>query len=212
MIVIFDLDGTLVNTYPVVRKTLVELFAQELPNFIYDEKFLEGFFGPPLEVSFYNLTKNDFETKRLTAEYRRINEVYYEKELSKFPGVDRVLDSIRQKHKLAILSNRIQSLVDLALKSTKIDKYFDVVLGVDSIPKPKPYPDGLFKILDNYHNKKAVYIGDAKSDIITAKNAGIISIGVTWALTSQSDFEEIEADYIVNNFEELLEVLEEINV
>ena len=53
MIVIFDLDGTLVDTYPIIRKTLVELFDKYLPDFKYDEEFLKSFFGPTLQDSFY---------------------------------------------------------------------------------------------------------------------------------------------------------------
>ena len=213
MIVIFDLDGTLVDTYPVIRKTLIEVFSKHLSNFRYDEELLKSFFGPTLHYSFSKLTNNDEEqTQFLIDEYRKINKVYYENEIELFPGVINTLEELSKKHTLAILSNRIQDLVDIGLKATKIDKYFKVILGIDSMKRPKPYPDGIIQILNHYKDKKAVFIGDATTDIISAKSAGIIGIGVTWALTKPEEFMKVKADYIVNSFEELNKILEEIDV
>lgn len=201
MIVIFDLDGTLVDTYPVVRKTLIEVFDKYLPDLKYDEELLKSFFGPTLQDSFYKLTGNQTETDFLISEYRKINRAYYEKELTLFPKVKESLEELSKKYKLAILSNRIQALVDIGIKITDIDKYFNCVIGVDSMPKPKPHPDGIFQILEKYDETKAVFVGDALSDVITAQNAGIIGIGSTWALTSKEEYEEINTDYIVDSFE-----------
>lgn len=212
MLVIFDLDGTLVDTYPVIRKTLVELFDLHLPDLKYNEDFLMSFFGPPLKESFYGLTNDENKTKFLVDEYRRINAKYYEYELALFPKVIDSLEVLKKNHKLAILSNRIFNLVEVALKATKIDKYFDLVLGVDNISKPKPSPDGLFQILKYFNTNKAVYIGDALTDVLAAKSAGVIAIGATWALTKRNEFEEIDTDYIVDDYDELLKILEEINV
>lgn len=212
MVVIFDLDGTLVDTYPVIRKTLIEVFDNYLPDLKYDEELLKGFFGPTLVESFSKLTNDDKLTQDLIAVYRKINSVYYERELELFPDAVEALEKISKDNKLAILSNRIQSLVDVALVKTKIGKYFETILGVDSIPKPKPEPDGINQILEKYKTKSAVFIGDALTDVITAQRAGIISIGVTWALTKRHEFEEINTDYIADDFEELIRILEEINV
>ena len=213
MIIIFDLDGTLVNTYPVIKKTLIEVFAKYLPNLKYDEDLLRSFFGPTLHYSFSKLTNNDEEqTEFFINEYRKINKLYYENEIELFPNAYSTLDELSKKHSLGILSNRVQDTVEIGLKVTKIDKYFAVVIGIDKMERPKPYPDGIIQILNNYNNEKAVFVGDAVSDIICAKNAGITSIGVTWALTSEAEFREVRADYIVNSFEELKNILEEIDV
>lgn len=212
MIVIFDLDGTLVDTYPVVRKTLIEVFDKYLPDLKYNEELLKSFFGPTLQDSFNKITGDQNETDFLIREYRKINRRYYEKELTLFPNVKEALEKLSKKNKLAILSNRIQELVEIGIKVTEIDKYFDCVIGVDNMPKPKPHPDGIFQILDKYDEKKAVFIGDALSDVKTAQNAGIIGIGTTWALTSREEYEEINTDYIVDSYEELVKILEEINV
>ena len=145
-------------------------------------------------------------------EYRKINRVYYENELTLFPKVEETLNKLSKKYKLAILSNRIRELVDIGLKITKIEKYFDVVIGLENMIKPKPHPDGIFQILEKYGETDAAFIGDALSDILTAKNANVIGIGTTWALTKKEEYEEINTDYIVDSFEELIKLLEEINV
>lgn len=210
--IIFDLDGTLVNTYGVIRKTLIELISLHLPNLEYDEKFLESFFGPPLVESFNKFTTDEKEKLFLISEYRRINKKYFQKEITLYPNALDTLKTLSENHILAIFSNRIRSLIDVALKSTGIYRYFDYILGVDNVEKPKPYPDGVKKILKKYKQKNAVYVGDTITDIQTAKNANIISVGVTWSLTTAEEFKKVNADYIASNFKELLEILEGINV
>lgn len=211
MIVIFDLDGTLVDTYPVIRKTLIEVFKLHLPNLKYDEAFLESFFGPTLNDSFSRLTNSDKEKEFLIKEYRRINKKYYENELKLFAGAKEALEKLSKKYKLAILSNRIRELVDVALRNTEIEKYFDLVLGVDNLKAPKPDPDGINQILKSLGEGKAVFVGDALTDVKTAKNAKIVSVGVTWSLTTKEEFEGEETDYIVSSFEELINILEGLN-
>jgi pyrophosphatase PpaX len=213
LIVIFDLDGTVVDTYPVIRKTLIEVFDKYLPNLEYDEDLLMSFFGPTLYDSFMKLTNNDDKQAQfLIDEYRKINKRYYETEIKLFENAYSTLEYLEKGHVLAILSNRVQSLVEVGLKVTKIDKFFKIVLGIDRLKKPKPHPDGINQILEKYKNKKAVFVGDAITDVQCAKAAGIISIGITWALTKRAEFEEVGADYIVDSFTELKKVLEEINV
>lgn len=213
MIVIFDLDGTLVDTYPVIRKTLIEVFDKYLANLNYDEDLLKSFFGPTLMDSFMKLTNNNIEeAKYLTSEYRKINKLYYETKIELFNGALDTLKELSKKYILGILSNRVHYLVEVGLKVTNIDKYFDIVFGLDKLTRPKPYPDGLLQILEKYDEKNAVFIGDAKSDILCAKAANVTSIGVTWALTTKEVFEEVEADYIVDSFDELKKILEEIDV
>lgn len=212
MIVIFDLDGTLVDTYPIIRKSLVELFDSELPDLDYDEEMLASFFGPTLYESFSKLTKDEKEIQFLIDGYRTINYKYYGKEITLFPKTKELLDSLIKNHKLVILSNRIQTLVEMALEVTGVKDYFDLVLGLDKLVEPKPSPAEVLQVTDYYNSKKAVFIGDAITDVIAANEAGIVSIGVTWALTTKEEFEEVNADYIVDNYEELLKVLEDIDV
>ena len=212
MIIIFDMDGTLVDTYPIIRKSFIEVINKHLPDVEYNEEMLESFFGPPLADSFAKLTDNDrTKTKFLISEYRKVNKELYEKEIKLFPGVLETLEKLKE-YKLVVLSNRVQELVELGLTVTGIHNYFDLVFGLDELPRPKPYPDGIYKILDKFDEDKAVFIGDATTDIISARRAHITSIGVTWAITKRKEFEEEYADYIIDSFEELIKILEEIDV
>ena len=209
MIVIFDLDGTIVNTYPVIKKTLIELFNLYLPNLKYDEKLLESFFGPPLVESFAKIAPDKVTQEFLISEYRRINKKYYEAEITLFPNIKEVLKELKLKnYKLAILSNRIKSLIDVALEVTKIKDYFDLVIGVDNVVNPKPNPMGIYKIIEELNDKNVIYVGDTVTDIQTAKNAYVKAVGVTWSLTTKEEFIQANADYIISDPNELLTILE----
>lgn len=82
---------------------------------------------------------------------------------------------------------------------------------MDNLKAPKPDPDGINQILKSLGEGKAVFVGDALTDVKTAKNAKIVSVGVTWALTTKEEFEGEETDYIVSSFEELINILEGLN-
>src|SRR5690606_39083151 len=102
--------------------------------------------------SFLKLTDNNIEkAHELINEYRKINKAYYESEIKLFPDAIFALEKLK-KHKLVVLSNRIQELVETGIKITGIDKYFDLVCGLEKLPKPKPNPDGIYKVLDNFDN------------------------------------------------------------
>lgn len=215
MLVIFDLDGTLVDTYSIIRKTFIEVFANKLPLFLYDEKVIQSFFGPTLRETFSKLANNDVEfTEELIDEYRRINKGYYEAEIVVFDEVINVLEKLVKDHTLVVLTNRTKESALIGLEKTKIINYFDTVYGVEDLGRPKPHPDGLLKLMELY-NKEAdevVYIGDAPTDVIAAKRAGAHAIATTWSINKEIDFKDVNPDYIINKVEKIFEVLEAINV
>lgn len=211
MVVVFDLDGTLLDTYPLIRETLIRVFDKHLPEFRYSEATLASFFGPPLYQSFYGIVQNDKKAKLLVEEYRKVNAEIHGKYLGIFPNAVEVLEYLKDKYPLAICSNKVHQMIVKDLKTMKVDHYFDYIVGLDDMEYPKPHPGGLEKIKE-YFNDQGIFIGDTVPDILTAQAAKMISVGCTWALTSKEQLIAAKADYIINDFIELIKIMEEIDV
>lgn len=209
--VIFDLDGTLLDTlddlkdsvnyalsrqgYPLRSKEEIRMFVgngirllmeRAVPKNIGTEKFEECF------KDFCDYYKLHMEDK--TAPYNNINEM---------------LSHIKQAgFKTAIVTNKADFAAQDLCKRM-FGKNIDVIVGsVDERPN-KPAPDGVFYALEklNSSTETAVFVGDADTDILTAKNAGLVSIGVLWGFRDRGVIEKEGAEYIVENVNALENLL-----
>jgi HAD superfamily hydrolase (TIGR01509 family) len=109
-------------------------------------------------------------------------------EINVFPGVEEFLTTAKERgYLLALGSNRANPWFDLA--EIDLAKYFDTAVGVTDAPSPKPHPDILLTAVKHLGNgcDEAVYIGDAVSDILAAKAAGLKALGVAQGGASVED-------------------------
>lgn len=213
MIIIFDLDGTVLDTYPLIRENFIEIFSRFLPDYHYTEEELQSFFGPPLIETFMKLTNDEETSRMLIREYRKISDRNQTAYTRLFPDSVLALETFqKQGIKMAILSNKLHEVIISGLKTMGILEYFSVIIGYDDVMNPKPDPEGISKIMATLCDERAVMIGDTETDILTAQNAGIPAIGCTWAITNEAVFRKAKADHIVNNYLEFIELMEEYDV
>ncbi|MBO6548454.1 MAG: HAD-IA family hydrolase, partial [Rhizobiales bacterium] len=111
-------------------------------------------------------------------------------------------------HTLAVCTNKTIELTLPLLERLDLTKHFKAITGANSFPFKKPDARHLFETIKKAggNERKAVMIGDSKTDILTAKNANIPSIGVTWGYTEIS-MPELNPDYLINHFDELTNVI-----
>lgn len=209
MIIIFDLDGTILDTYQLIRQNFIDVFETFLPNHKYTEEELQSYFGPPLVDSFMSVVHDRELTEKLIIEYRKFSNINNDKYLALFPNTVEALEALVNKgFKLVIFSNKVHATIELGLRTKNILKYFDYIVGIDDVSKPKPDREGIDIIKKHYNENKCVFIGDTVSDIKTAQNANVPAIGVTWALTKRETFINAKADYIVDDFFQLVKLME----
>lgn len=213
MTVIFDLDGTVLDTFSLIRHNYIDIFEKYLPDYKYTEEEIKTFFGPPLIDTFYNVTKDKDKAEFLASEYRKISIDNHYKYLKIFPDTHEVLGTLKEKgYKLAIASNKAHSAIELGLKIKDLFKYFDLIVGLDDVVNPKPHKESIDIIRNKFPNDKYILVGDTPIDIKTAINANIKSIGVTYALTSEEVLKEASPTRIAHSMKEVLKIIEEENV
>lgn len=210
--IIFDCDGTLLNTYPLIMESFKRTFKNYLPDYLLTEDELNSFFGPSLRLTFLRYFDESM-VDDVIKYYRKINRSLMPEWINVFEGIIDLLEYLKQnEYPISILSNKAYDMIMYGLELTNIAHYFDVVIGYEQMPQHKPHPAGIEVIKDFYktNNNDNIYlIGDTLIDISTATNANINSVGVTWCITKKEDFIKGNAKYIINEPSELIKILEE---
>ena len=125
-----------------------------------------------------------------------------------YEGLEKALISLKESGvKLAIISNKDERHVTEVI-STLLPNVFDTVWGYTGRFPHKPDPSSVLAIIDSFEltRKEVGFVGDSKVDILTAKNAGIKAIGVSWGFGGIHSFDECIPDIIIDTPEKLLEV------
>jgi pyrophosphatase PpaX len=206
-VVLFDLDGTVVDSAGIILASMRHATRQVLGREIPDGALMATVGGPGLEAQMLEFGGPE-RVDELVRVYRSHNEPLHV-ELALFPGIEDVLKRLRADGaRLGIVSAKRRSTVELAFAATATGDLFDVVVGGDEAPRQKPAPDPLLLALERLSASpaEAVYVGDSPFDMSAAKAAGMYAIGVTWgAIHDRAAL--AHADLIVDSPEELLAAL-----
>ena len=201
--IIFDFDGTLVDSLPGVVKTFKKA-AEELASKNLEEKEIVCLIGKPLVqiISILFDTDDEFLVQRGCALFKK----YYGKEgvyqNILYPGIKEMLESLKnQSCQLFVVSNKIDLFMNKILEQHKLKQYFTAVIGIDGTDKQSKKADYVKRLITRYKLKKkeTVIVGDTENDIIAAKENYIYGIGITWGYGLESDLIEAKADGICHS-------------
>ena len=211
--VIFDLDGTILNTiYDLgnsVNETL-EKYGQPLHSYEdYKKKIGKGF-KDLIKRSFSDMTV-EIVLEQALKDFLKIYDRSYMNDTRPYDGICEVLRTLLMNGiKIGVNSNKRDDYTNKLVKKFFPDIKFSGVFGErDNVPK-KPAPDAALEIseLMNLKPDEILYIGDSKTDILTGRNAGMPSAGVLWGFRNREEFEENNADYIISTPYEILELFD----
>lgn len=208
--VIFDFDGTLVDSGPGIKKTFVEMIRRlNMPPLTTEQ--LDALVGPPLHKSFPGMLGiPEDEVERCIALYQQIFKEIALSELCAFPGILELLQSlVEASANTAIASSKIQPTLVAQAKSLGIFEHIHHICGADPTLNRFEKNEILSEILSllNTGRTDAVMIGDRCFDIMAAKELGIDSIGVTYGAGTFDEMRENNPTYIVNDVDELRRLL-----
>ncbi len=189
--VIFDLDGTLLNTL----EDLTAAFNYALSQYGYPMRTavdIRCFLGNgirrlierSLPVSTSRLQKDQIEhqIKQIIAAFRRYYNIHCQDKTCAYDGVPELLQQLQNAGcKIGIVSNKLDSAVK-KLSYTYFSPYVQTAIGETEGIRRKPAPDMVETALTEMHSTKAetIYVGDSEVDIQTAANAGLSCISVAW--------------------------------
>jgi pyrophosphatase PpaX len=205
-VVLFDLDGTVVDSGGIILASMRHATRTVLGREISDEELMAAVGGPALEAQMRAFAPEQVD--ELVRVYREHNEPLHE-ELDCCDGMDEVLVRLKEEgRRLGIVSAKRRRTVELAFAQVPLGELFDVVVGGDETERQKPAPDPLLLALERLEADpaEAAYVGDSPYDMQAARAGGLYAVGVSWGGIHPRDSLE-DADVVVDSAEELLAVL-----
>lgn len=207
--VLFDFDGTLLDSEAMVRHCYSYLFQKYSTIEAFTHERQLEVFGPPLRVEMEKFFP-DLDPDALVEEYR----IFQEKlpgqgVVHLFPHALDVLKTLKEEgNVLAVVSSRLTNSCKLWMNEFDMEQYFDVIFGQEKYEKHKPHPEGILKAcqLLQVDPAKCIYIGDNASDVIAANKAGCDSVAFVSNHEKRSDIETSSPNHVIEDLRELLEI------
>ncbi|TFB24349.1 pyrophosphatase PpaX [Filobacillus milosensis] len=207
--ILFDLDGTLIDTNELIVESFKHTFREHL-NEDYSTEDILQFMGPPLRDSFEKV--NPDEVDEMVQTYRKHNLANHDLFVTSYDGVFETIQQLHEKgYKMAIVTTKIRETALKGLALTHLDQFFDVVIGLDDVNHAKPDPEPVLKGMKALGGKpeSTIMIGDNSHDIHSGKNAGTKTAGVAWSAKGKDFIESLEPDYVLDHISDLLKIVEE---
>lgn len=210
--VIFDLDGTLLNTIEDLANACNYALSQcEFPT--HQVEKYKTFVGDGRYKLIQRIVPQQLKDEETINRVLSLFDEYYEAHMidmtKPYDGIIELLDELNKAGlHLAVVSNKPHEFAVGVVEKFFGDK-IHLTFGHRSNTPTKPDPYSVIEAMDKFgvDKSKCVYIGDSDVDINTAKNAGIKSVGVAWGFRGAGELLEAGADFIVNTTEELKELI-----
>lgn len=212
-LVVFDLDGTLVDAYQAVAGSVNHMLVQIGRPRMDDEsiKRAVGWGVRHLVATFVD----EEEIDRALSIYRQHHARALKSGTTWLPGAKQLLDTLKERgYKLAIASNRPTRFTHIILKHLKAQHMFDHVLCADKVARAKPAADMLKQILEyaSLSPDEAVYVGDMFIDIETGHAAGVKTVAVVTGASRREELIPLKPHAVIDRVSEVAEIVEDLDV
>ena len=179
--ILFDLDGTLVDTIQLLLESMRHAFEgrDRAPT---TAEWTAGI-GTPLATQFRSFADDEADVQRLTERYRAYQRLHHDRLTKAFDGA---LLTIRELHRLGyplgIVTSKANDIANRTLQHVDLAAYFGVVVGVESTLRHKPDPEPVQFALAHLHSASegALFVGDSPHDIAAGNAAGVITVAALW--------------------------------
>jgi len=209
--VIFDLDGTLLDTLEDLKDSV---------NFVLQSHGFSRKSMEEVKLSIGNGTghlieltipdgRNNPQYEECLAEFRMHYSLNMQNKTAPYKGIMEILKKMSSEgYKLAIVSNKFDQAVR-RLNQAYFREYITVAIGPSENVSKKPAPEMVWKALEELKSvaDKALYVGDSEVDVETAENAGIMFVGVAWGYRDRVVLAAKGAVCIIDRPEELFDIL-----
>lgn len=180
--VLFDLDGTLVDTVELILASYRHTVAVHGIDPVPDAVWLEGL-GIPLRVQFRRFTTDPREIQDLIDTYLAHNHEHHDRLVAHYPGV---LEGVRSLEgagvRLGVVTSKMHGGLERGLTAGGYEGLFEVLIGADDVENPKPHPEPVLMALGRLgvEPSDAVFVGDSPHDMAAGRAAGVRTAAATW--------------------------------
>jgi phosphoglycolate phosphatase len=212
--IVFDLDGTLVDTAPDLIETLNAIFARhKVPAVAFeDARAMIGAGVRPLlmrGLASHGIHRPPAEIDQLFQEYLALYAAHIADRSRPFPGLEAALDALASDGCIfAVCTNKLEWLSVRLLDALGLSRRFAAICGQDTFAMRKPDPEMLRLTIAKAGGsaERSIMVGDSMTDVVTAKNAAVPVVAVDFGYT-ETPPDQLGADRLIGHFDALPEAV-----
>ncbi len=218
-VILFDFDGTLVNTTPLILHSFRATWQQSF-GFTLDDGAYINTFGRLLHSALQELTQQGIDERRiapvddlsakadeLLRTYREFNLARHDELSEPFAGVNETVAELSARgFRLGIVSSKLRAGVERGLRLFALAEFFEVIIAADDVTRHKPHPEPLWRALESFGAapQQALYVGDSIHDIAAGRAADVTTAAAAWGPFPRTELEAQQPDYVLETPAELL--------
>jgi len=191
MIILFDLDGTLIDSTDAILECFhhsFEVYGERQP----DDEEIKALIGYPLDVMYTDLGIDEDKVWDFVGTYKECYRKISTQKTYLIKMAKEAVLSANEFASLGIVTTKTGRYSKILMEHFELMEYFDVLIGREDVTNPKPHEEPILKALESFDSKDddVWMIGDTKLDLISAKNAHIGYIGVLSGYDNRSELEK----------------------
>ena len=207
--VLFDLDGTLIDTTDLILSCYRNSVSRLVENPPTDAEILEGF-GTPLPDQLRRLFPELRDRiDELVALWRRAQEELHDKLIKPFPGAAEVLAELRRRgYPLGVVTSKERTSAERDMALYGLHRLVDVLVCLDDTANHKPHPEPVLKALRlmSAEPRQTLYVGDSLHDMKAGREAGVRVAAALWGPFPKQPLLDIGPDYLLRSIRDLLDL------
>lgn len=181
-IILFDLDGTLIDSTDAIVSTFKHSFNEMDFNFEGTEQDIKNLIGYPLDIMYKNLGVDESKVWDFVDSYKNRYRIISKEQTTLLENAYEAVELASKIARVSVVTTKTRMYTIPLLDHFNITHFFEIITGRENVQNPKPHPEPILVTLEqmNYNkNRDDVWmIGDTKLDLIAAREANINSIGV----------------------------------
>ena len=186
MAVLLDLDGTLVDTLPLILDGVRYAFQgrSRCPT---DAEWIAGI-GTPLRVQLVPFTDGPADLEAVVERYRAYQREHHDRMTRAYSGAVDAVRAVRERgHPVAVVTGKYREPAERTLRYVGLAPYVDALIGADSCPRHKPDPQPVLLALSRLGRApdEALFLGDAPVDVLAGNAAGVTSVAALWGAATR---------------------------
>ena len=202
MMILFDLDGTLIDSTPAILESFYVAFDTFKTPVAQDEKIKE-LIGLPLDEMFVRLGIDENKKWDYVDAYKKHYRPISKEKTSLLPFAKEAIIQAKEIATLGIVTTKTARYSQELMEHFEVMQYFDTLIGREDVINPKPHPEPILKALKNLNhtNQKVYMIGDTCLDCISAKNANVVGFGVLSGYGDENSLSKCADKIFINSLE-----------
>lgn len=204
--VLFDLDGTLIDTLDLILESMRYTTATVLGEALPDDVLMHNV-GVPLAVQLDEFAPGRGE--EMLGVYREHNARMHDVLVREYPGVDDALAALSERGmRMAVVTSKLHAVAQRGLDRFSLGRFFEFLIGSDDVDRHKPDPWPLLHVAEllGVDPRACAYVGDSPHDVTAAKAAGMIAVGAEWGVAARERLVAAGADHLAGSMADVVSI------